>query len=104
MVGPGYTVKALDQSTWPAFAALVERNNGVFGGSITIQFQWPNIAKREFDWLILTGLHIDEWYIFCVPEIVAKSQLMTKSTGGTINYNVTAVNPGWRQQELEQTK
>jgi GNAT superfamily N-acetyltransferase len=27
-----YTVKALDESTWDAFAALVERNNGVFGG------------------------------------------------------------------------
>jgi GNAT superfamily N-acetyltransferase len=29
---PEYTIKALDESTWPAFAALVERNNGVFGG------------------------------------------------------------------------
>src|SRR6478672_8182553 len=28
MVEPRYTVKALDQSTWTAFAALVERNNG----------------------------------------------------------------------------
>src|ERR687885_2033245 len=27
-----YIVKALDESTWPAFAALVERNNGIFGG------------------------------------------------------------------------
>ena len=27
-----YTVRALDESTWPAFAALVEANNGVFGG------------------------------------------------------------------------
>jgi hypothetical protein len=25
-------VKALDGSTWDAFAALVERNNGIFGG------------------------------------------------------------------------
>jgi hypothetical protein len=25
-------VRALDESTWPAFAELVERNNGVFGG------------------------------------------------------------------------
>src|SRR5580704_19044253 len=32
MVEPRYTVKALDQSTWAAFAALVERNNGIFGG------------------------------------------------------------------------
>ena len=31
-VAPVYTVRALDESTWPAFAALVERNNGVFGG------------------------------------------------------------------------
>jgi GNAT superfamily N-acetyltransferase len=29
---PTYTVKALDESTWAAFAALVERNNGIFGG------------------------------------------------------------------------
>jgi GNAT superfamily N-acetyltransferase len=27
-----YVVKALDESTWAPFAALVERNNGVFGG------------------------------------------------------------------------
>jgi GNAT superfamily N-acetyltransferase len=27
-----YTVRALDESTWAAFAELVERNNGVFGG------------------------------------------------------------------------
>jgi GNAT superfamily N-acetyltransferase len=27
-----YSVEALSESTWPAFAALVERNNGVFGG------------------------------------------------------------------------
>lgn len=27
-----YAVRALDESTWPAFAELVERNNGIFGG------------------------------------------------------------------------
>ena len=27
-----YTTKPLDETTWNAFAALVERNNGVFGG------------------------------------------------------------------------
>jgi GNAT superfamily N-acetyltransferase len=32
MPEPRYTVKALDQSTWAGFAALVERNNGIFGG------------------------------------------------------------------------
>jgi hypothetical protein len=29
---PAYTVKALDETTWQPFAALVERNNGIFGG------------------------------------------------------------------------
>lgn len=29
---PAYIVKALDESTWSAFSALVDRNNGVFGG------------------------------------------------------------------------
>jgi GNAT superfamily N-acetyltransferase len=33
-----YTVRALDESTWPAFAELVERNNGVFGGCWCIGF------------------------------------------------------------------
>ena len=29
---PTYQVRPLDESTWPGFAALVERNNGIFGG------------------------------------------------------------------------
>jgi GNAT superfamily N-acetyltransferase len=33
-----YTIKALDATTWDAFAALVERNNGVFGGCWCIGF------------------------------------------------------------------
>jgi GNAT superfamily N-acetyltransferase len=35
---PTYTVKPLDPSTWDAFAALVEANNGVFGGCWCIGF------------------------------------------------------------------
>ena len=35
---PTYTIKALDESTWDAFAALVEANNGVFGGCWCIGF------------------------------------------------------------------
>jgi GNAT superfamily N-acetyltransferase len=29
---PDYTVRALDEETWPAFAELVEANGGIFGG------------------------------------------------------------------------
>ena len=27
-----YEIRALDESTWPAFARLVEANGGIFGG------------------------------------------------------------------------
>lgn len=38
MAASEYTVRALDTSTWPAFEALVERNNGIFGGCWCIGF------------------------------------------------------------------
>lgn len=34
----GYTTRPLDSGTWDAFAELVERNNGVFGGCWCIGF------------------------------------------------------------------
>ena len=54
---PTYTVKALDESTWAAFAPLVERNNGIFGGcwsSVVVprrhhwpgSCSWPGFAHR----------------------------------------------------------
>jgi GNAT superfamily N-acetyltransferase len=41
-----YTVKALDESTWPAFAALVERNNGVFGGCWCMGFHSDGVGNE----------------------------------------------------------
>ena len=45
MVEPQYTIKALDESTWPAFAALVERNNGVFGGCWCMGFHPEGVGR-----------------------------------------------------------
>src|SRR5581483_4390466 len=33
-----YTIRALDETTWDAFAALVDRNDGVFGGCWCLGF------------------------------------------------------------------
>jgi GNAT superfamily N-acetyltransferase len=41
-----YTVRALDESTWPAFAELVERNNGVFGGCWCMGFHPEGVGKE----------------------------------------------------------
>jgi GNAT superfamily N-acetyltransferase len=40
-----YTTKALDETTWDAFAALVERNNGVFGGCWCMGFHPEGVGK-----------------------------------------------------------
>ena len=45
MAEPAYTIKALDESTWAAFAALVERNNGVFGGCWCMGFHPEGVGK-----------------------------------------------------------
>ncbi len=42
---PAYTIRALDASTWDAFADLVERNNGIFGGCWCIGFH-PECGQR----------------------------------------------------------
>jgi GNAT superfamily N-acetyltransferase len=44
-----YTVKALDESTWPAFAELVERNNGVFGGCWCMGFHPDDSRDPELN-------------------------------------------------------
>jgi GNAT superfamily N-acetyltransferase len=36
----------LDESTWPAFAELVERNNGVFGGCWCMGFHPEGVGKE----------------------------------------------------------
>jgi ribosomal protein S18 acetylase RimI-like enzyme len=42
---PAYTSRPLDASTWSAFAELVERNNGVFGGCWCLAFH-PEGSQR----------------------------------------------------------
>ena len=41
-----YTIKALDETTWDAFATLVERNNGVFGGCWCMGFHPDGVHKN----------------------------------------------------------
>ena len=44
-----YTVRSLDASTWAAFAELVERNNGIFGGCWCIGFH-PEAGQRGINY------------------------------------------------------
>jgi GNAT superfamily N-acetyltransferase len=40
-----FRVQALDESTWPAYTALVERNNGIFGGCWCMGFHPEGVGK-----------------------------------------------------------
>ena len=42
-----YTTRALDETTWDAFAALVERNNGVFGGCWCMGFHPDGVDQKK---------------------------------------------------------
>jgi len=43
-----YTIRPLNSATWPAFAELVERNNGVFGGCWCIGFH-PERNQKDLN-------------------------------------------------------
>lgn len=45
MIESTYTVNALDETTWPAFAALVDRNNGIFGGCWCMGFHPEGVGR-----------------------------------------------------------
>lgn len=45
MTQPGYDVRPLSESTWAPFAALVEFNNGVFGGCWCMGFHPEGVGR-----------------------------------------------------------
>jgi hypothetical protein len=87
MAEPAYTVKPLDESTWPAFADLVDRNNGVFGGCWCMGFhpddsRDPDMnrehklervrAGRAHAALVFDGDECVGWCQFGAPDEVPK--------------------------------
>ena len=45
---PGVTtIRPLDESTWPAFAALVEANGGIFGGCWCMSFHPEGVGGKD---------------------------------------------------------
>jgi GNAT superfamily N-acetyltransferase len=49
MEAKGYTIKALDLSTWDAFTALVEANGGIFGGCWCMGFHPDDRTHLDAD-------------------------------------------------------
>ena len=49
----GFIARPLDETTWPDFAALVERHNGVWGGCWCMAFHGPGRGAAQ--------MHVVEW-------------------------------------------
>jgi GNAT superfamily N-acetyltransferase len=43
----GFIVKPLDESTWPDFARLVEKNNGIWGGCWCMSFHQEGVGRTK---------------------------------------------------------
>jgi GNAT superfamily N-acetyltransferase len=83
-----YTIRPLEESTWPEFAALVERNNGIFGGCWCMGFHPEGVdrsaqGRRNRDWkhdrvrsgtahaaLVFDGADCVGWCQFGAPDEV----------------------------------
>jgi len=46
IAGPEFTTRPLDESTWPAFARLVEANGGIWGGCWRISFHLNPLGPK----------------------------------------------------------
>ncbi len=79
-----FVVKPLESSTWPDFAALAERHNGVFGGCWCTWFhRHPDpperevLGNREFKKKLVEAGHTHAALVFDGDEAVAWAQFGT---------------------------
>jgi hypothetical protein len=103
VVGSGYTIKALDESNWDAFARLVHANNGVFGGCWCMGFhpddsREPALSRerklaraqagKAHAALVFAGDDCVGWCQFGAPDEVPKNRAAYEKSLTTV--------PDWR--------
>jgi len=74
-----YTTRPLDASTWDAFAELVERNNGVFGGC----------------WCI--GYHPERWVKGISHRAAKEDRVRTDRAHAALAFDEEGLAQGWCQ-------
>ncbi len=103
-----FRIAALDESTWPAFAELVECNNGIFGGCWCMGFHPQDdaidaeadtkrerkmnrvLAGRAHAALVFEGEQCVGWCQFGVPDEVPRIKSRAEYERGR------TVSPDWR--------
>jgi hypothetical protein len=56
-----FVVKPLDESSWPAYADLIERHNGIWGGCWCMGFQ----TERKAEYTSLAEKNADKYALIC---------------------------------------
>ena len=121
MAGSSYTIRPLEEATWPAFAALVEANNGVFGGCWCMGFHPDGLAnttaeencRRKHERVLAGTAHAalvfdgDECLGWCqfgspeeLPKIKSRAAYEKSQTGPPPDWRITChfVGKGHRRQ------
>jgi GNAT superfamily N-acetyltransferase len=86
-----FTVKPLGKPTWPAFAALVERHNGVWGGCWCMAFHDPDVRRHKFN---TQNLRAEKERRVCAGEAHAALVFDGKTCIGWCQFGPTDELPG----------
>lgn len=108
-----YVVRALDASTWDAFAGVVERHNGIFGGCWCTWFHTAHADKtftaegnralkqrlvaegRAHAALVLDGDEAVAWRQYGSPQELPNWQLVTGVLIDIVLLVLAIWRPGW---------
>jgi hypothetical protein len=72
------------------------------GYSHSDQFLWSNVKPNTFDWLLLTGIHNKQWWLWSLDPETAERFMTKGGNGGQITYTVTVVNKRPKAQQFDQ--
>ena len=114
----GYTIKALDESTWDDFAAMVERNSGLFSGCWCTKFypqdREPDEGNRAYkERMVREGVahaalvFVDgdavAWAQYGSPEDLPDIQHRKQYNEGVVtppDYRITCINVDKRHRRV----
>lgn len=99
----GHPIRPLDAETWPAFADLAERHNGVFGGCWCTWFhchpeppERAQLGNREFKHHLVDGGRAHAALVFDQDEAIAWAEYGTVAELPNIHHRKQ-----WEQQTIQ---
>jgi hypothetical protein len=68
----------------------------------SLQFIWNQIKPNTFDWLLLTGIHEKQWWLWSLDPETAERFMTGAGNGGQINYTVPQIKQRLQAQHFDE--